>query len=135
MNFFKKSNTKDAPQNELDKLFSAYWSNQEEIKALQAEAEQLKEKILCKVQNDNLFKEGKQTATIGTNKVSYTDKPKLIIPRGFNFADFKADFPSLVRTEMNETLIAKAILEDGDVALQDYGLDAEYVRSWSIKKQ
>jgi hypothetical protein len=123
------------PKNVLDTLWAAYWNAKEQVKALQAELSELEEKILAETTKQELWKEGKQTATFGTNKVSYTFRQNLIVPKNFDFGSFVEDFPQLCKTSIDSAKVAR-LLNDADerTKLQDYGLDVEITQIYTFKK-
>jgi len=123
------------PKNVLDTLWAAYWGAKEQIKALQAEASELEEKILAETAKQGLWQQGKQTATYGVNKVSYTFRYNLIVPKAFDFGSFVNDFPQLCKTSIDSPKVAR-LLTDADerTGLHDYGLDVEVVQSYAFKR-
>lgn len=123
------------PKNVLDTLWSAYWSAKEQVKALQAELSELEEKILAETAKQGLWKEGKQTATYGTNKISYTFRQALIVPKNFDFASFVEEFPQLCKTSVDSAKVVR-LLTDADerTKLHEYGLDVEITQSYTFKK-
>jgi hypothetical protein len=126
----KKTKTK----NPLDTLWAAYWQAKEQAKALQTEISELESKILEECHKQNLFKG--QTATYGTNKVSFTMRPSLVVPKNFDFASFVEDFPQLCKTSLDSSKITR-LLSGGDERNElqaKYGLDVEYSEQYTFKK-
>ncbi|GAB4129521.1 MAG: hypothetical protein Fur0027_14370 [Raineya sp.] len=123
------------PKNVLDTLWSAYWSAKEQVKALQAELSELEEKILAETAKQGLWKEGKQTATYGTNKISYTFRHNLVVPKNFDFSVFLDKFPNLCKTSIDSVKVARLLTNaDERTELHDFGLDAEVTQVFTFKK-
>jgi hypothetical protein len=129
--FFKTKKTET--KNPLDTLWAAYWQAKEQARALQAEISELEGKIIEECYKQDLFKG--QTATYGTNKVSFVMRPNLIVPNNFDFASFVEEFPQLCKTSLDAPKIAR-LLSDGDERnkLHEYGLDVEYKEQYTFKK-
>lgn len=130
-----KSELKKAPKNVLDTLWEAYWTAKEQVKALQAEISELEDKILAETQKQGLWQEGKQTCSYGTNKISYTFRQNLIVPKNFDFGSFADEFPQLCKISIDSAKVVR-LLTDADerTKLHDYGLDVEVTQSFSFKK-
>lgn len=130
MNFFAKKSKQD----NLQAYWDAYFEVKEQKAALEAELDELKEKILKETEKRGLYG-NKQTATFGTFKVSYTDKTKLIVPKKMDIEDFRKEFPTLCRAEIDEKKVLEAMSSTNEpTKLNDYGFDVEIKREYQLKK-
>ncbi|MCS6821705.1 MAG: hypothetical protein NZ551_07535 [Microscillaceae bacterium] len=128
----KKEVEKEVVINPLEGLWAEYWSVKEEIKSLQAKQERLEKEIIVECEKQNLF-EG-QTATYGVNKVSYTDRPKLIVPKGFDLRAFAEKNPDWVRVDLDSAKICKFMLECGDGVVRFGEFEIEVKRFYNFKR-
>lgn len=121
------------PKNVLDTLWAAYWNAKEQKKALEAELSELEEKILAETTKQGLWKY--QTATYGTNKISYTFRHNLVVPKNFDFSVFLDKFPNLCKTSIDSVKVARLLTNaDERTELHDFGLDAEVTQVFTFKK-
>ena len=135
MNLFGKKE-EVAEKDPLNTAWDAYWAKKEALKALGEEISKL-EKTLYRAMDERCLFNGTQTATLGLNKISRSERPKLIKPKNLDLvvkAFYEAE-EDLCKIVLDESKIIKC-LEDADArkTIEQYGFDVEYSTYLTFKK-
>jgi len=106
MNFTKNKKVL-SKDDTLKAAWERYWQNKQEQSKLKKEQEELQKTLIELTE----FEEGSQTATFLTHKLSYVDKPVLVVPKDFDPRVFMAVYAEFKKVELDKAKLAKRLGE------------------------